>query len=344
MPVLFCNIAWMEFYAGRSDDDPPLGGGGFPVREGYCGEECNFVPCQDGYVYGHFETIKKDIDREVKIQRLGARVRDEYIDGVDIVWTAPTRGNDPRTVVGWSRNARLYRHRQQFNGNYPSDTHLADNIRSYRVRAPREDVVLLEVNERTMDLERGAGWSGQASWWYAENSTSSNAIEFVGKVVEAMKAGTVPSITSSSRNRRAGKSGRSGAAAQNAYQRYLKNNEVTVHPLHDRLQKKFAKFLRKRNADIEFLKCYRDDLRYCVGGETAVMVEVKPTEPATIRFAIRTAISQLLDYRQHQKWHDRQLIVVGTEVSNVDDVELAHANGFGLAWPSQGGFTVSWPT
>lgn len=45
MPILFCNIAWMVNYAGRSDTDPPRGGGDFPEREGYCTEECNFVPC-----------------------------------------------------------------------------------------------------------------------------------------------------------------------------------------------------------------------------------------------------------------------------------------------------------
>lgn len=31
MPILFCNVAWMNDYAGRSADDPPLGGGAFRV-------------------------------------------------------------------------------------------------------------------------------------------------------------------------------------------------------------------------------------------------------------------------------------------------------------------------
>ncbi len=35
-----------------------------------------------------------------------------------------------------------------------------------------------------------------------------------------------------------------------------------------------------------------------VDGETLVLVEVKPCETATARFAIRTALGQLLDYRQ----------------------------------------------
>lgn len=52
MPILFCNVAWMNDYAGRSADDPPLGGGAFPSKQGYCAEECNFVAADDGYVYG----------------------------------------------------------------------------------------------------------------------------------------------------------------------------------------------------------------------------------------------------------------------------------------------------
>ncbi|ESZ71239.1 hypothetical protein X726_28750 [Mesorhizobium sp. L103C105A0] len=32
------------------------------------------------------------------------------------------------------------------------------------------------------------------------------------------------------------------------------------------------------------------------------MVEIKPTDAATMRFAIRAVIGQLLDYRQHQRW------------------------------------------
>lgn len=64
VPVLFCNVSWMKYYGGRRDDDPPLGGGGFPLTEGYCGEECNFVPGDDGYFYGHFEAIKGKLDRQ----------------------------------------------------------------------------------------------------------------------------------------------------------------------------------------------------------------------------------------------------------------------------------------
>ena len=102
MPILFCNIAWMKRYEGRDPKDPPQGGGAFIGTDGWGGEELNFVPGEDGYVYGYFETNTKD----VLIERLGVAPGDEYIDDVDIVWTAPIKGHEPHVIVGWYKGAR----------------------------------------------------------------------------------------------------------------------------------------------------------------------------------------------------------------------------------------------
>jgi hypothetical protein len=332
----------MNNYAGRNAQDPPKGGGGFVVNNGHCSEECNFVPCEDGYVYGHFETIKGDQDRQIILERIGANRKDEFLDGVDIVWTAPIEGFDPRTVVGWSRNARLYRRRQHFNNNFPSSQHLKDEISSFMVRANVEDVVLLHPAKRTMKLSRGDGWSGQTSWWYAEQTKNPEAKRFVNAVKAMINKNS--SVTASiAKNGTSKKKGRAGAAAE-AYQRYVGEYEVKVSPRHHKLQEKFEVFLRKSYSQISFPKCFRDDLRYAVNGEKEVMVEIKPTDQTTIRFAIRTAIGQLLDYRQHQQWKGRQLVLVETEVTNVEDMMLALDNGFGLAWPvGTKEFKIHWP-
>lgn len=342
MTILFCNISWMKHYAGRTRRDPPSGGGSFTDNEGYCGEECNFVPCEDGFVYGHFETIKGGVDRQVQIQRLGAGRTDLYVDGVDIVWTAPTLGSAPRAVVGWFRSARLYRVRQKFNG-FPSNQHRKDEIASFQVRARRDDVFLLPVKQRRMKLERGPGWSGQVSWWYAEDTANPDAAAFVTAVRAMMDAGDVPSVTKNPGNTKAGRMGRAGSAADNPYQRYLLDYEITVHPRHAQLQERFKRYLAAQHPDVEFPACFRDDLRYAVGDGPCVMVEVKPTDRPNLRFAIRAAIGQLLDYRQDQGWTGRQLIVVETEVTRADDLRLAFDNRFGLSWPSDRGFEIVWP-
>lgn len=341
MPILFCNISWMEYYGGRNQNDQPKGGGAFPRTQGYCGEECNFVRCDDGYAYGHFETR----GRQVRLEHFGIRKDAEFIDGVDIVWTAPIDGKDPRAVIGWYKDARLYRRRQDFNNVFPSDQHYKDKIPSFMVKALWVDVFLLEPADRqTLTLQRGPGWSGQSSWWYAEDSANSDAREFVRRVKAAMDGHSLQNNESSNRGGRSSRKGRAGAAASDAYMRYLKKYEGKVHPRHHILQRKFTEFLTSQNSDTTFPTTYRDDLRYQSGDDPPVMVEVKPTDTMNLRFAIRTAIGQLLDYRQSVQWKGHQLIVVGDEVLNADDLELAFANGFGLAWPDENvGFQFRWP-
>ena len=343
MPVLFCNIAWMKDYGGRSVDDPPLGGGAFPNREGFCGEECNFVEADDGYVYGHFETIKGKLDPQVRIENLGADKSDGFIDGVDIVWTAPEEGRDPRMVVGWYRNARLYRLRQEFRGRYPSAQHQRDKIRSFMAKTLAENAFVLRPEERHLLLQRGEGWSGQASWWYAEDTTDRSARAFVRRVKAFMDEPTVAPIgISPDRDPRRGRP--AGAAATEIYKRYVTEYEVNVHPQHHKLQEQFVAFLSKQYPRITFPNCFRDDLRFAVRGMPEVMVEIKPADPATVRFAIRAAIGQLLDYRQHQRWSGRQIVLVGAKVTSENDLSLALDHGFGLAWPIETGeFEIRWP-
>lgn len=343
MPLLFCNIAWMKNYSGRDANDPPKGGGGYVVSEGRAGEELNFVAADDGYVYGHFETIKNAVDRQVKIERLGASKSAEFIDGVDVVWTAPVDGNDPRCVIGWYKNARVYRNRQMFDGIYPSGQHELDEIPSFRVRARAEDVHLIGVSKRDehLYLQRGEGWSGQASWWYADDTTDPDAKSFV-KSIRAMISGKVPSFALPPARSRV--KHRAGRAAAKGYTRYVKRHEVQIGPRHNKLEKLFKDFLRRTIINVQFLPTFCDDMRFADGKGENVMVEVKPTEASTIRFAIRTAMGQLLDYRQHQSWEGKQLIVLETEVTKADDKALALGNGFGLAWPLENGdFKVVWP-
>jgi hypothetical protein len=89
------------------------------------------------------------------------------IDGFDIIWTAthPTEGQ--RRVVGWYRNARVFRKRQEF-ADWPSEQHRLDNVKTFRIRAAAQNATLLGVDERKIRLGRGPGWMGHAQWWHAD--------------------------------------------------------------------------------------------------------------------------------------------------------------------------------
>src|SRR5579872_6420614 len=119
MAMLFCNIGWMSRYRGLEHQPDKIVGGGQYVRENDAGAEvCNFLPCDDGYVYGHVETYKGNwedktgIDREIKLQHLGATGAAPFVDGIDVIWTATHPLEKQRRIVGWYKNARVYRKRQ----------------------------------------------------------------------------------------------------------------------------------------------------------------------------------------------------------------------------------------
>jgi len=138
---------------------------------------------------------------------------------------------------------------------------------------------------------------------------------------------------------------RAGQATAEGYTRYVKRHEVQISARHSRLEKLFKDYLRRAVFNVEFPPTFCDDMRFTDQSGLQVMVEIKPTEASSVRFAIRTAMGQLLDYRQQQRWEGRQLILVETEVTKSEDKALALENGFGLAWPLESGdFAIFWPS
>jgi hypothetical protein len=135
----------------------------------------------------------------------------------------------------------------------------------------------------------------------------------------------------------------SAGAAADPFVRYLQENEILVTPKHHKLQEAFASFVRRAKATKIKPDLERVDIRFTLPGRGAVLAEIKPTEPATMRFAIRAAMGQLLDYRQKCDASADMLIVVSGKPEDPDDIALAVDNGFGLAWQTRKTFTIKWP-
>ena len=182
MPKLFCHISWMREYKGhhRIDGqiDQPKRGGRYVVENGEAHECCNFLPDENGMVYGHVETSKdgkngkEGYDAQIKIENLGTNKNDPDIDGIDVIWTA-THDTGGKRVVGWYRNARVYRERKYHNeGTYPTEQHKRDSVRSYRITANQENVNLIAENQRNLRLDPNKvrkGWPGENSIFYPSN-------------------------------------------------------------------------------------------------------------------------------------------------------------------------------
>jgi hypothetical protein len=133
---------------------------------------------------------------------------------------------------------------------------------------------------------------------------------------------------------------KSASPARLAYIKYAKRFEVRITPLHHRLQERFARFLRaSRKKDIE-QNLGGVDLRYRVS-DGLILCEVKPCTPETVRFAVRAAMGQLLDYRQSFAGAAMQIVLSKKPASR--ELDLALSNNFSVAFPSDRSFHIEWP-
>jgi hypothetical protein len=97
--VIFLNVGWMSKYSGPG---PITGGGKYVTTHGYGHEMLNFKAFA-GKMYG---TAVVPHYGALNLGKLGAAQVAEFIDGVLVVWVAQSR------IVGWYKNARLYRRSQ----------------------------------------------------------------------------------------------------------------------------------------------------------------------------------------------------------------------------------------
>ena len=178
--ILFCNIAYMRFY----DDnifDKPVNGGSYVRLEKDAYEKYNFQECEDGFYRGFVETkhregyqqgIKNNTYNQIHIENIDPGYKnEESIDNVLVVLCAKP-SNGKTVIVGWYKNATVYRFRPYY------------NERFYNLQAKIENSVLLDEGERKFVIPRSnvAGYGfGQSNLWYA-NATEHES--FVNKVID----------------------------------------------------------------------------------------------------------------------------------------------------------------
>ncbi|MCK8828252.1 DEAD/DEAH box helicase [Natroniella acetigena] len=162
MPIFFCNIAWMKEYKGPEDN---MKTGGSWVEENNDGlEKYNFYEFNENY-RGYVATQ----GHQIRIERLGAKKRADFIDDVLVVWVAKHPDSGGSKIVGWYKNARVYRDYQRSRG------------RVHNITAKVEDGVLLSVDKRVKDVPRanvagkGRGM-GQSNYWYADSPEAQDYI------------------------------------------------------------------------------------------------------------------------------------------------------------------------
>jgi hypothetical protein len=167
-PMVFLRVGWMKRYEGITARDQITGGHSFIKEHGFGHEIFNFKPFE-GRVYGYVQPPSKHqqwSDSKFKLERLGASSNQESITGILAIWiaTAPSR---ELKIIGWYRNATLYRNRQPAPSG--SARRYKDNECGYFLSTRQEDAVLLPTDERLFTIPKGKGGVGQANLWYAQH-------------------------------------------------------------------------------------------------------------------------------------------------------------------------------
>ena len=141
--VIFVRIGWMENYQGSRTQERPIGGGKYNEQE-IGVEKDNFLPDAYGCLHGYFAVGKGS--HSINLFRANGRRETKKLKELSpaLVIFAATHPNDGGgVIVGWYRNARLYRHEQT-----GPDGH------DFRVEADAYDAVLVPHDKRDFRIPK----------------------------------------------------------------------------------------------------------------------------------------------------------------------------------------------
>jgi hypothetical protein len=161
--VVFARVGWMQSYQSTVTGEPgPIGGGKYNLKNlGW--ERDNFLIDADGCAHGYFAIGSGT--QAINLFRVGGMPQTDAIQklsGILVVFVAPhpiREDLDGPVVVGWYRNATLYREEQES----------ADGTRAFRVEAAFADVYCIPSAERDISIPRakpGVPGIGQSNIYY----------------------------------------------------------------------------------------------------------------------------------------------------------------------------------
>lgn len=167
----------MDKYQGP-EEHKPSGGGSFVDKEGYGHEIFNFKS-HDGKTYGYV----KPVGETINIDRIAQfPVENDFIDNVTVVWTASKPKVNGIFIVGWYKNARVYRNYKKRPDEPINPSNKEDKF-LYIVEANSEDCFLLPNDERVFPIKRGKGGMGYSLVWYANTDENKDFRTMVLKYI-----------------------------------------------------------------------------------------------------------------------------------------------------------------
>lgn len=201
MRIVFFNISYMKFYKGK-ENDTMIGNFRYVKEKGDGGEKHNFAPIsvngkdvcygfvEPGFTKGGFESGRQ---RQMNIQKIDdAGNAGEKLDNVLVVWCASSPETKHSVIVGWYKNATVYRKINTLPYEEDTDRGLVEFGYWHNVVAEKDDCFLLPIEERNKDKWKayrkrgnpdGFGF-GQSNMWYASEES---AKEYVSKIINQIE-------------------------------------------------------------------------------------------------------------------------------------------------------------
>jgi len=172
--MIYFNIGWMKRYDGPAADDPTIGAHGYLGSHEHGAECFNFRSGPDGVLKGYRPPGGR---RQINLKRLGADSSDTEAEGVLAVWLAREPGTGRTLIVGWYRNATVYRRARE------SGTVVNGESVDYSVVTRTEDAKLLPPVARTFEVRSSrvlpGGGFGQNPTWYGSESVNERVWAYV---------------------------------------------------------------------------------------------------------------------------------------------------------------------
>ncbi len=139
MDIIFCHIAWMRRYRGMDEGDRPVSQ---TPDETTAHRSTIFQFSQFNRNYYGYAPVQGDmpVTELAEVDADAPGVKD-----VTVIWTAVNPETKAHVVVGWYRNAVVYR---QCRGLFPTPC----NYRDYNVFCKAEDGCLLDIADRTFPV------------------------------------------------------------------------------------------------------------------------------------------------------------------------------------------------
>lgn len=179
--VLFCNIAYMQYYDALSVKETPKHGGRYVQETGDAFEKNNFHICEDGKVRGFVETKYVDGSataqqpKQLRIENIDPNYKKaDCIEGVTVIFCAHSDVRKKTVIIGWYTDAVVYRNRPQYHG------------RQFNLECKAENACLLNEKARSFEVPRAnkADYGfGQSNVWYAKDDGATEYLNTVRNYV-----------------------------------------------------------------------------------------------------------------------------------------------------------------